>query len=80
MVLAHDPQQSMVITMNERATAYVSGWNKSPLLFTCNLRHIQMEIAYDAQRDLPDGLSLSALGNPRYYPLGMGELCRRDLD
>src|ERR1700739_3973395 len=34
MVLAHDPQQSMVTTMKERATAYVSGWNKISLL--CN--------------------------------------------
>jgi hypothetical protein len=28
MVFAHDPQQSMVMTMNDSATAYVSGWNK----------------------------------------------------
>jgi hypothetical protein len=28
-VFAHDPQQSMLTNMNERATAYVSGWNKA---------------------------------------------------
>jgi hypothetical protein len=28
MVLAHDPQQNMVMTMKESAIAYVSGWNK----------------------------------------------------
>jgi len=39
-VLAHDPQQSMLTTIRERATAYASGWNKvfAPLHSSDGLR------------------------------------------